>query len=105
MIVVKTASWKALFLVVLGFEHAFFVELIGAMLAIKIAFKKGRHSLWLESDFMLVVQVFSSDFVLLPWIVRNRWKNCIVMTKSRHDKCTCPRGDRFGPALTLIGKN
>ncbi|KAG4384900.1 hypothetical protein GLYMA_13G358333v4 [Glycine max] len=37
--------------------------------------------LWLESDSILVVLTFSNH-TLVPWSIRNRWLNCIGLTKN-----------------------
>lgn len=51
------------------------------MLAIEIAFDKGWHNFWLECDSKLVVEAFKSDRIV-PWHLRNRWRNCLIL--SRH---------------------
>lgn len=51
------------------------------MLAIQIAHSKGWHHLWLECDSLLVISAFSS-YDLVPWKIRNRWRNCMQLCKS-----------------------
>ena len=53
---------------------AFAVELLGAILAIEIAFDKGWNRLWLECNSRLVVNAFNSSFEG-PWKLSNRWPN------------------------------
>lgn len=62
-------------------SFAIHAELNGAMLAIEIANKKGWRQVWLECDSQLVVSVFSS-ISIVPWQQRNRWVNCLEITKS-----------------------
>jgi ribonuclease HI len=52
--------------------------LIGVMIAIEIAANEGWSHLWLEFDSMLVVLAFSSTRIV-PWPLRNRWDNCLMM--------------------------
>lgn len=64
----------------LGVSYSLHAELVGAMFAIELPFDKGWHNLWLECDSMLVVSAFS-NVSLVPWHIRNRWKNCIYLTR------------------------
>lgn len=63
----------------LGISNALYAELMGAILAIEIAYKKGWHSLWLECDSRLVISAFNS-LDIVPWKLRNRWVNCMALT-------------------------
>jgi len=38
-------------------------------------------NLWLKTDSSLVVQVFKSTN-LIPWLVRNRWNNVMIMLRN-----------------------
>jgi ribonuclease HI len=60
----------------LGFANAFRAELVGAMFAIEIAYYKGWHNLWLETDSKLVTRSFTS-INIVPWDLRNRWLDFI----------------------------
>jgi len=42
------------FAINIGLSSALLAELIGAMVAIEVAYHKGWHSIWLETDSMLV---------------------------------------------------
>jgi ribonuclease HI len=66
----------------LGIENAYFAELCGAMNAIEIAYHKNWLNLWLESDSSLVVAAFKNPSNLVPWPLRNRWKNVQVLVRS-----------------------
>jgi ribonuclease HI len=59
---------------------AFQAELHGLMNAIKIASKKSWSRLWLEIDSKLVILAFKT-FSIFPWHLRNRWMNCMKITK------------------------
>ncbi|YP_008992319.1 hypothetical protein Salmi_Mp055 (mitochondrion) [Salvia miltiorrhiza] len=52
---------------------AFEAELVGVMMAVDIAFSKGWHSLWIESDSIYVVSLLRSRSMIVPWNHRNRW--------------------------------
>lgn len=81
------AEFHGCFAINLGVQLAFYAELIGAIYAIEISYKKGWHRLWLECDSELVVKAFASvDSV--PWQLRNRWKNCLVLTRNMEFACT-----------------
>ena len=69
------------FAVNLGLTSAIFSELIRAMVAIEIAHHKGWHSLWLETDSMLVLLAFKSSNIV-PWSLRNIWDNCLHLLSS-----------------------
>lgn len=58
---------------VLGMGFAFEAELVGVMMAVDIAFSKGWHSFWIESDSIYVVSLLRSRSMIVPWNHRNRW--------------------------------
>jgi hypothetical protein len=45
---------------------------MGAILAIEIAFDKGWHQLWLETDLQLVTLAFKQHHII-PQTLHNRW--------------------------------
>lgn len=55
----------------IGNNYDLQAELLGAMLANEIAFKKGWNNLWLECDSLLVIKTFNSSN-LVPWKLRNK---------------------------------
>jgi len=64
----------------LSTDSVFVAEIFGAILAIEIAHNRNWLNLWLETDSMLLLQAFkNSDMV--PWVVKNRWLNCMELTK------------------------
>lgn len=64
-----------------GPGNAFHAEILGAMKAIEIAHQYQWKNLWLESDSSLVVNAFKNSS-LVPRKLRNRWTNCLNITKS-----------------------
>lgn len=64
----------------LGISSALHAELMGAMIPIEVAYKKGWHNFWLECDSKLVIQAFSS-IDIVSWKLKNRWNNCLLSTK------------------------
>jgi ribonuclease HI len=65
----------------LNISTDFLADLIGAMHAIEIASKKGWISLWLETNSQLVTLAFKNHG-LVPWRLRNKWLNCVELTKN-----------------------
>jgi ribonuclease HI len=63
----------------LGVASSYFAELSGALRAIEIAFANNWTNLWLESDSSLVVETFRNPNKTVAWLLRNRWKNMLVM--------------------------
>lgn len=57
------------------------------MFAIEFAFSKGWLNLWLECDSLLVVTAFK-NVSLVPWKLRNRWMNCLAMTRRMRFHCS-----------------
>jgi len=53
----------------------------GVMRAIEIAKEKQWLNLWLETDSSLVVYAFKSKNQV-PWQIRNRWNNVLVIIRS-----------------------
>lgn len=49
------------------------------MSCIEIAFERGWHNIWLESDSTIVVHAFKNES-LVPWHLKTRWHNCLVLT-------------------------
>ena len=64
------------FAINLGIGSALNAELIGAMVAIEVAYMNNWRNLWLETDSMLVFLAFKSSKIV-PWSLRNRWDNCL----------------------------
>lgn len=63
-----------------GISYSLNADLMAAMIAIETAYQKGCHTLWLEYDSLLVVQAFSK-FNIVPWPLRNQWRNCLHIYK------------------------
>ncbi|KAK2447629.1 hypothetical protein QL285_006969 [Trifolium repens] len=49
-------------------------------MAIEIATLKGWPLLWVEPDSIMVTLAFKNA-TMVPWHLRNRWLNCIELTK------------------------
>jgi len=64
-----------------GVGNAYHAELSGAMRAIELAAQHNWSSLWLECDYELVVNAFKNQS-LVPWSLRNRWKNYLLITSN-----------------------
>jgi len=60
----------------LGVESANYAKLLGAIVGTEIVVEKGCHSLWIESDYVLVIQAFSNYHVVL-WHLHNRRQNML----------------------------
>jgi ribonuclease HI len=83
----------------LGLTTSFFAELCGAMRAVEIAFHNNWHNLWIESDSTLVVSSFKNPDRVVPWVLRNRWKN--VLHKVNNMNCIVTHIN-FGTTLHLF---
>lgn len=57
------------------------------MFAIEKAVSKHWYSIWIETDSSLVTKAFQ-DNMLVPWGLRNRWNNCMIIASSISCKCT-----------------
>jgi len=64
-----------------GQNNAFIAKLLGAMRAIELAKQQGWNNLWLKCDSSLVINAITNNS-LVPWIVRNRWMNCMLIVNS-----------------------
>ncbi|CAJ2636465.1 unnamed protein product [Trifolium pratense] len=82
-----TATFLGGFSINIGNSYALHAELIGVMSAIEIAHSKGWNNLWIESDSQLVNLAFKSAHIV-PWKLRNRWFNCLTLTKTMHFRAT-----------------
>ncbi|PNX85515.1 ribonuclease H, partial [Trifolium pratense] len=77
----KNAIFLGCFTVNLCINTAFHAELIGVMFAMEIAFEKGWWNLWVETDSLMVTLAFNTPD-MVPWYLRNRWLNCLHISKS-----------------------
>ena len=60
----------------LGEQNTLYAELVAAMIAIEFAHNNRYSHFWLETDSQLVTLAFNSSS-MGPWIIRNRWLNCM----------------------------
>ena len=70
-----------------GIGNALNVELSDAMRAIELANTHQRRNLWLEADSELVIRAFKNHD-LVPYHLRNRWLNCMLLTRSMNFMAT-----------------
>jgi ribonuclease HI len=89
----------------LGFASSYHAELCGAMQAVDIAFCRNWKNLWLETDSTLVVLAFKSNPQLIPWALRNRWKNVLVKVSSLNFRVThiCREGNQVADLFANHG--
>ncbi|GAU31405.1 hypothetical protein TSUD_370540 [Trifolium subterraneum] len=66
----------------LGVATSFFAELCGAMRAIEIAYHNHWQNIWVETDSTLVITAFQKQNHIVPWSLRNRWKNTLYMART-----------------------
>jgi ribonuclease HI len=66
----------------LGFASSYLAELCGAMKAVEIAHANNWTNIWIETDSTLVVAAFNNPSKPVPWPLRNRWRNVLVMIQS-----------------------
>jgi len=74
------------------------------MVAIEVAYHQGWHSLWLETDSMLVYMAFKSSKIV-SWSLRNRWDNCLHLLSSMNFFVThiYRKGNKCADSLANIG--
>jgi hypothetical protein len=53
-----------------------------------VAIDMGWKNLWIESNSQNVMLAFSSEDIMIPWVVRNRCRNCIHLVKWLNNICT-----------------
>jgi len=70
--------WRIFF--VLGIQSSPFAEFMGIILAIEQTKNASYRHLWLESDSILVLSIFSL-IQLVPWFIRERWNICLSFCK------------------------
>ncbi|MCI20530.1 ribonuclease H protein, partial [Trifolium medium] len=90
----------------LGLASSLFAELMGAILAIEIAQNKGWNNMWLETDSKLVQLAFKSPS-LVPWMLNNRWQNCLHKVRSMNFIVThlYREGNSCADTLANLGLN
>ncbi|MCI34741.1 ribonuclease H protein, partial [Trifolium medium] len=52
-------------------------ELFAIIIAIEQAHARGWRKLWVESDSQIAIQA-SKNSSIVPWDLRNRWRNCFA---------------------------
>lgn len=62
-------------------DSPFVEEMMAALVAIEIAFDRGWHNLWLETDSQLILLAFKAKN-MIPCTLRNRWINCLQLLLS-----------------------
>ena len=89
-----------------GQGTAFQAELCGAVKAIELAHLYQWKYLWLKVDSALVVHAITNNS-LVPWKIRNRWNNCMVMIQSMSflDTHIYREGNNCDDTLANIGLN
>ena len=85
-------------------QKSFYVETMGAILAIELAWSKDFRLIWLECDSSMLCQAFSS-FNLIPWSLRGRWRKCIKICKEIEFKVShiFYKGNHCVDKLALLG--
>jgi ribonuclease HI len=66
----------------IGHASSYLAELCGAMKAVEIAHARNWTNIWIETDSALVVTTFNNPSKPVPWSLRNRWRNVLVMIQS-----------------------
>jgi len=87
-----------------GSCNAFYAELLGAMRAIELAKLYNWKNLWLECDSSLVINAIHNHSPV-PLPVRNRWENCLDVTRTMNLMATrvYREGNTCVDALANVG--
>lgn len=72
----------------LGFQNAFYSELMAVIIGVEFAYQFGWHTLWLESDSMGVIEGLRSSTFKPPWPLRVHWHNCLSRLNSMQYYCS-----------------
>jgi ribonuclease HI len=88
----------------IGHHSSLIAELCGIMRAIEMAKHHNWNNLWLETDSSLAVLAFKNSS-MVPWVIRNRWDNCMVLTGSMNIIAThiFREGNESADALANVG--
>ncbi|KAK2417490.1 hypothetical protein QL285_039786 [Trifolium repens] len=66
----------------LGIASSFQAELCATMSAIEVAYKMNWNNIWIETDSTLVVLAFQNSNSMVPWYLRNRWSNILLLFRN-----------------------
>ena len=77
---------KSTFSIYLGIKFVFEAELTGLILAIEIASKLNWNNLWVESDPEYAVYSLKHRSHNVPWPLRNRWLNSLLLADKMNVK-------------------
>ncbi|KAJ0027643.1 hypothetical protein Pint_36567 [Pistacia integerrima] len=93
------------FLINLGFEFAYYAELMAVLIAIEIAYSKGWWQLWIESDALTVVQVIQTRWLDPRHRLIDRWIECLRLMNSMIIDCShiYREENRVADALANLG--
>ena len=89
-----------------GLGNALHAEISGAMRAVELAESHGWRNLWLEVDSQFVIKAFKNPS-LVPWKLRNRWMNYIMLTSKMNFLAThiYKEGNQCADTLTSASFN
>jgi ribonuclease HI len=91
----------------LGFDSSYHAELQGALRAIEVAHQMNWNKLWLETDSNLVVLAFTKPDIHVPWFLRNRWHNALILTRQMDFLVShiCREGNQVADVLANYGSS
>ena len=100
-IVGKTGCYKNT-----GLGNALHAEISGAMRAIELAHSYNWKNLWVEANSKLVGDAFKNPS-LVPWRLRNRWRNSLLLTSQMNFLAThiYREGNQCANTLANFGHN
>jgi ribonuclease HI len=67
-------TFRGAFCCNIGAQSVFYAEVLGFIIAIEYAARKGWRNIWLESDSTSALLIFANS-LLVPVMLRNRWHN------------------------------
>jgi ribonuclease HI len=59
------------------FASSIAAEILAVIEAIRIAWVRDWHNVWLETDSAFVVHVLNSTTMVVPWSLQVEWENCL----------------------------
>lgn len=75
---------KDCFSIMVGIAYAFEVELLAVIYAIEFAVKYPWNFIWLESDFLYVVNLITNISLDVLWRICWAWSRCLMHISSLH---------------------
>ncbi|KAM1025174.1 hypothetical protein FF1_038322 [Malus domestica] len=68
----------------MNFCSSIAVEILTVIEAIRVAWVREWHHIWLETDSTIVIHYLNSPSSIIPWYLHVDWSNCLWQIKHMH---------------------